>query len=339
MKRLKSVVAVCIFALAAGALTAFHLLKPEEDETLFRRDLDVIMDISAAQRHKLPLVTGYNWHLLKTFTRQHGSEAFIRLARSGENCLDTLKAGRTDLVVLPLSDTLKNDSTLLIISADSTALWIMNKSQVHEARLLAEWLAIMRDRPDYSTIRHRFLDFYDPSKHTDEHFISPYDDIVKSYADSLGWDWRMLSAVIFHESHFKIEATSPRGASGLMQVMPRVASQYGCEDLLDPEQNIHAGTDILMAIMKKYRTWGPKEEQMKYTLASFNAGPRKVRECVDHAIETGVDPSFWDNVADLVPEDPLDTAQRKLYLSHETVAYVRHILYLYNRYCTICPEK
>lgn len=339
MKGLKSALAVLIPVIVAAAATSLLVLHPENDEKMLRRDLRATIDFSTQNKGSLPLVVGYNWHLLKRFSYQHASEAFIRLSDDGENSLDSLKSGRTDLVVLPYSDTLKNDPSVLVLSADSTALWVMDPSNLPEARHLAQWLSLLRDRPDYESVRYRYLGFYHPSKHNGQDFISPYDDLVKEYADSLGWDWRLLSAVIFNESHFKIEARSPRGARGLMQVLPAVASRFGCNDLLDPEENIRAGTNIIMSITKKYRTWGSAEEQLKYTLASFNAGPRKVRVCVEHAIEAGIDPSLWNNVADLVPEDPLDTIQREKYLSHETVAYVRHILYLYNRYCTICPEK
>ena len=319
--------------------TALIVLRPEDNEKPLRHDLSVTMEITQATRHSFPLVAGYNWYLLKTFTRQHGRDASIKIAGNGEDNLDSLKSGKIDILVLPLSDTLKNDPSYLTLSADSTALWVMDPTDIQEARHLVQWLSILRDCPDYKMIRSRYLDFYHPSKHAGQDFISPYDDLVKTYADSLGWDWRLLSAVIFDESHFKIEAQSRRGATGLMQVMPKVASHYGHDDLLDPEQNIQAGVDILRTIKRKYKVWGTDEEQLKYVLSIFNAGPVRVMNCVEHAIAEGVDPALWDNVADLIPQDPLDTTQRKLCLSQETVAYVRHILYLYNRYCTIFPEE
>ena len=50
--------------------------------------------------------------------------------------------------------------------------------------------------------------------------VSPYDDIIRNYSDSIGWDWRLVASLIYQESRFNPSVTSPRGAYGLMQVMP-----------------------------------------------------------------------------------------------------------------------
>jgi len=305
----------------------------------FPHSLKATLDQSFTKMKGLALVGGYNYRLLKDFTSTHNAKVNIRMADKTENAIDSLDAMRTDIVILPFPDSLRADSTHIAIPVDSAGIWLFRKGDRLNAVRMVHWLERYRKGDKYRDIRERYMGMYDPTKHTDCKFISPYDSLVRAYADTLGWDWRLLGAMIYCESHFKIEARSPKGASGLMQVMPSVASRKGHEDLLDPEANIKAGTDILLGIQKKYRLWGTPEERIKYALASYNAGPGKVRKCVDHAIELGVDPNLWDNVASLVPTDPLDTAQTAQYLSQETVGYVRHILYLYNRYRKICPEK
>ena len=51
--------------------------------------------------------------------------------------------------------------------------------------------------------------------------ISPYDSLFREYADTLGWDWKLLAAVAYVESKFDTAAVSSVGARGLMQMMPQ----------------------------------------------------------------------------------------------------------------------
>ena len=55
--------------------------------------------------------------------------------------------------------------------------------------------------------------------------ISEYDEIIKSYADELGWDWRLLASQVYQESRFDPEANSWVGAQGLMQLMPATSKK------------------------------------------------------------------------------------------------------------------
>lgn len=68
--------------------------------------------------------------------------------------------------------------------------------------------------------------------------ISPYDHVIRNISEREGNDWRLMSAIAYHESRFKADIVSRRGARGLMQIMPAVARQFDVaseEALLDPE--------------------------------------------------------------------------------------------------------
>ena len=71
--------------------------------------------------------------------------------------------------------------------------------------------------------------------------ISPYDHVIRNISEREGNDWRLMSAIAYHESRFKADIVSRRGARGLMQIMPAVARQFDVaseEALLDPETNV-----------------------------------------------------------------------------------------------------
>jgi soluble lytic murein transglycosylase-like protein len=80
----------------------------------------------------------------------------------------------------------------------------------------------------------------------------------------------LLHAVISTESGYNPAAKSPKGAMGLMQLMPATAKRYGITDAYDPTQNIQAGAQYLHDLMLLFNN------DMKLTLAAYNAGENAV---------------------------------------------------------------
>lgn len=174
-----------------------------------------------------------------------------------------------------------------------------------------------------------------------EYIISPYDSLIRIYADSAGLDWRLVSAVAYHESGFDTSAVSHRGASGLMQIMPSTAEDLGV-DPFDPVQSVRAATIYLKRLHRNYRGLAANaEEQQKFMLAAYNAGTGRIRDCINYARYMGVDPSTWDNVAFVIPEmdseevAQLDTVKFGRFNGAETVAYVQNVMDLFFHYVDV----
>lgn len=130
--------------------------------------------------------------------------------------------------------------------------------------------------------------------------ISEFDDAIKRHSKDLRWDWRLLSAMIYHESRFNPEARSWAGAFGLMQLMPRTGERFGIDTTHTREANIRAGVAYLK-YLDKY--WTPRiedpEERVNFVLASYNVGPGHVQDAREIARQTGKDPDVWfNNVAE-----------------------------------------
>jgi soluble lytic murein transglycosylase-like protein len=81
----------------------------------------------------------------------------------------------------------------------------------------------------------------------------------------------LVHAVIAVESGYRPRALSPRGAAGLMQLMPATAARYGVTDVFDPAQNIDAGTRHLRTLLDRYGQDAPS------ALAAYNAGSARAR--------------------------------------------------------------
>lgn len=290
------------------------------------------------------LLCGYNYDLVKLFASAEGRNAEIRLASRGESVLDSLRNGSLDLAVFPYYDSLKTDSLLLWHNADSCGIWVFSADRAPEYEFAGDWLQLLRTKENHASFRQPYLDVYSPFTRASADFISPYDSLIKVYADTLGWDWRLLAALIYQESHFRIEARSRKGAAGLMQLVPNTASRFGCENWLDPEQNLKAGVALLMTLEKQYKgTAANSRELAKYCLAAYNAGATRIRDCINYARHKGADVSVWKNVAALIPDlkhdsiAALDTIKLGTFYGGETVGFVSSVTAYYERYRTICP--
>ena len=97
-----------------------------------------------------------------------------------------------------------------------------------------------------------------------------YSEIVLSMAKKHKVDWRLVAAVLEVESNFNPRAVSPKGALGLMQLMPETAKLYRVKDPYDPAQNIEAGVRHLKMLMERY------EGKLEFVLAAYNSGEKTV---------------------------------------------------------------
>lgn len=99
---------------------------------------------------------------------------------------------------------------------------------------------------------------------------SDYELIIQAAAADHAVHPDLLRAVIVVESGFDAGARSPKGAVGLMQLMPATAKAYGAEDLADPRQNVEAGTRFLRDLLDRY------QDDLELVLAAYNAGESAV---------------------------------------------------------------
>jgi soluble lytic murein transglycosylase-like protein len=94
--------------------------------------------------------------------------------------------------------------------------------------------------------------------------------LVEQAARRHGLDPALVLAVVSVESSFRPQAVSPKGAQGLMQLMPRTAASLGVEDALDPGQNVDAGVRHLESLVRLY------DGDLTRALAAYNAGQAAV---------------------------------------------------------------
>ena len=97
-----------------------------------------------------------------------------------------------------------------------------------------------------------------------------FDDLIRKYSEAYSLTPDLVRAVIQVESGFDPRARSPKGAMGLMQLMPQTARDLGVQNPWDPEDNIRGGTKYLRQLLNKY------DGRVELALAAYNAGPGAV---------------------------------------------------------------
>lgn len=100
--------------------------------------------------------------------------------------------------------------------------------------------------------------------------VNPYDLLIHEAAGRHDVDSDLIRAIIMVESQFNPRAKSKRGAKGLMQLMPITAEGLDVVDLLNPHENVHAGTRYIKILLDRF------DGDLKLALAAYNAGPQSV---------------------------------------------------------------
>ncbi len=177
----------------------------------------------------------------------------------------------------------------------------------------------------------RFFDYVDLSMYHRrlKSRLPLYKDYIVEAAEKHGFDWRLIAAQVYQESHFNKRAESHAGAYGLMQLTHTVAKSLGVEDIYDPEENIAAGVRHLKDLYDYFRDV-KGDDRLYLSLAAYNIGQGHVRDARILAKRKGLSPDKWSSIVKTLPL----LKYRKYYgrsgygycRGDEPVQYVRQIL-------------
>lgn len=217
---------------------------------------------------------------------------------------------------------------------------------------LNRWIAGFKTTREYARLERKYFSGSRPASIAgSEYFaingegkVSPFDDIIKKFSETIGWDWRLVAALIYQESRFNPSVISPKGAYGLMQVMPETGEHFGLDVTHSVENNIRAGISYIRMLDDLFANWvSDPDERVKFILASYNAGHGHVIDAIKLAEKNGLDAGKWEDNVSLFLErksDPVfydDPVVRngRLKQGVEVNAYVADILKRYEHYRNI----
>ena len=153
--------------------------------------------------------------------------------------------------------------------------------------------------------------------------ICEYDTLIRAEAEKMGWDWRLLASIIYHESNFKPHLTNKKGAFGLMQLMPVTMKKYGIDHNSSVEKQLEAGGKLLMYFDRNLpESINDSLERRHFVLACYNGGLGHILKARAKAEKNGKNPDRW-----------TDNVER--YAHRQTYHFVRKVTNRYHYYKTI----
>lgn len=247
--------------------------------------------------------------MLKAFNKQSMSYAQMSAMSYSESRWQDLEDGTTDVIVFNWNDSIPdayidNVITSFPIFGDIVCATTFNNEKIIDA--VNFWIIRYRQTEEYKALytkyRTKKKKHYAISAPITRYAISPYDETIKKYSKKIGWDWRLVAALIHQESKFNNRVVSRGGAVGLMQVKPSTARTLGVHNVYDPIENIKAGTKLLYRMEKRYKKKGAEETDMiMLALAAYNMGEGRLEQCMKVAENEGKNPLKWEEIATVIP--------------------------------------
>lgn len=294
---------------------------------------------------------------LENLSEEIGGDILVNVDTSDAQSEELIKMVANRLIDLTVADHstaavnaayYPNIDVSTILSLPQQVAWGVRPNSPKLLEVFNAWLEQIKKEPTFMVIYNRYyksprtsrLRMKSDYSSLGGNKLSPYDDLIKIGADTLGWDWRLLAAVVYQESRFGLDDESWAGARGLMQLMPQTAERFGSADIDDPEENLRAGVKYLQYLDSYWRrTIADPDERTKFVLASYNAGLGHILDARELAAKYGKDPKVWEfNVEEMLlkkslPEYFHDPVVRVGYCRcQETVNYVQEVLNRYDQY-------
>ncbi|WP_136069202.1 membrane-bound lytic murein transglycosylase MltF [Modicisalibacter radicis] len=159
--------------------------------------------------------------------------------------------------------------------------------------------------------------------------LDTYKDEFLAAARETGFDWKLLAALGYQESHWKPRATSPTGVRGLMMLTQSTAEQMGVADRLDPAQSIDGGARYLRSVKQRLQEEIEEPDRTWMALAAYNVGLGHLYDAQKIAEMRGGDPYAWADVREALPllqkRDWYSRVRHGYARGGEPVIYVRNI--------------
>lgn len=163
--------------------------------------------------------------------------------------------------------------------------------------------------------------------------LPTYKDLIRKTAKKHGFDWRLIAAIIYQESHFDPHAKSYTGVEGIMQLTQDTAEDMGVGDRRDPKHSIAGGVKYLRKLYEKYGE-ARDPDRLLITLASYNVGHGHILDAQEIAREMNLNPQSWSSLEQILPLLRHPKYYKKTRHGYargtEPVRYVRRILTYYD---------
>lgn len=236
----------------------------------------------------------------------------------------------------------------LSVSLDQNIAWSTRKNANKLTQSMNDWLSEFQKTKKFKLLYNKYFKNKTGFNRRINHeyytltsgAISPFDEILQKHAPKINWDWELLAAMIYQESHFNNAARGWGDSFGLMQFMPVTGAKFGVDTNSTAHENIVAGVNYIK-YLDDY--WKPiisdTTQRIRFVLASYNVGPGHLLDARRLAEKYGKDAFIWDGNVDFFllnkskPKYYKDEVVRHGYCKgYITYDYVNEIIARYEHY-------
>jgi membrane-bound lytic murein transglycosylase F len=249
------------------------------------------------------------------------------VAQTNATYYDELQLGLEVSKEEPVTWALRSSSINLLQAVNN---WLVEKKKVFIPRTYARYFLNSKNQYARATSAYSSLG---------GNQISVYDELIQDHAKSLGWDWRLLAALVYKESRFDTTALSYAGAQGLLQLMPVTLERFGVTNPNDPVESLKGGVKYLQYLDKFWLERVPEtNERIKFILASYTIGQGHVDDAWRLTLKYRKNTQSWQDVSNFLnlksdPKYYRDPVVKSGYAKgHIAVKYVRDVLALFQSY-------
>ncbi len=231
-----------------------------------------------------------------------------------------------DSVELSLTQRLYPDIALAFeLTEDQPISWYMRKADDESLyALLIEFFGDIKQSGELATLEEKYFGHVESFDYVDtrafiralDSKLPQWESLFKEYSQE--FDWRLIAALSYQESHWNPKAVSPTGVRGMMMLTLPTAKFVGVKNRLDPEQSIRGGVDYLRGIVDRVPDSIADHEKIWFALASYNVGYGHMMDARRLTKWQQGNPDSWADVKDRLP-----LLKKRKYYSKTRYGYAR----------------
>ena len=194
------------------------------------------------------------------------------------------------------------------INAEEFLGWAVNPKAEQLLERINAFLSIVQKNGEFDRTYKRYFTGIDHFDYVDlrafhrevKKTLPEYLPFIQLFAEQDGFDWRLIAAQMYQESHYDPLAVSHRGAHGLMQISLNTAKNLGVIDIYDPRENIEAGIRHLKELFDFYHN-AREKDRLFIALAAYNVGMGHILDARNIARQQHLDPDKWSSLKKTLP--------------------------------------
>ncbi|MDR2285938.1 MAG: transglycosylase SLT domain-containing protein [Prevotellaceae bacterium] len=289
--------------------------------------------------------SGYQLELFELFAGYKGVNLDFRIIPDSLK-FDMLSTGKIDIAVFSEGlDSLHNvfnkyENICSSIPLDDSvkSVWLTVEDNLSLMFEINVWANKLKGEKIYNSLH---IKYFRHKYNKTAKQISPYDNILKKYSAETGWDWRLATSIVCHESQFKPTVISKSGAAGLMQLMPNTVRSLDVKNVYNPEENIKGGMMLIAYLTDVFEKKGVAgDELVNFVLAAYNAGHGKIFNFMKETENAGLDKNKWSDVCSVIlMKNKLASAPKSKFSGKETMKFVDNVLKYYKHYQNFFPVE